>query len=374
MKAKFYLLATVMFLTVGVSAQKYTNMIQEEWKNNSWVSTLKSTNTYDAQGNLTKVTMEEWNPLTSTWENVTIISYTLNTDGTIKESLTKMWNKDTKAWEEGMKSVFTYDGSKHVLTNTTQMLMGTDWLDFMKATSTYNNGKLTKMVIQSSDFMGGFANSSQNTITYNADGTENQTIAQKWNPMGQWDNASRMTNTYNGSKLITLELNEKWIGTAWQNESKISNTYNANATLKESVSESWSGSAWTSLSKDIFSYLNNGGLDQIITMDWNNTGSTWNNKTRTTFNGYTFGTQVVDLSSHKLKVYPNPFEDQLIIEQGSLGEHGIQVFNSTGQLVNSFKTYESVTELNLGSLKKGVYFMKIQSQKSEQIIKLLKIK
>lgn len=378
MKRKFYLLTTLIFLSFCLYAQfaqKYNFMIMEEWKDNVWKKTSKSTNTYDSNGNLTSVTYAEWNAISSTWDNSTIISYTLNSDGTIKENLIKTWNKDGKIWEDVSKSIFTYNTAKKILTETTQIWFGAIWMDYNKNTYTYSGNQLTSEVSQSFDFFSmQLKNSSQTTYSYNADGTENQSVDQTWNASGQWENSSRTTNTYNATKQITSILTERWVSNTWINDSKITNIYNPNGTLKESLDETWTTDKWVNDLKDVFSYNTNGKLEIILTQEWKTDLNNWVNQSRTTFDVNITGIQPIELKGMHSKVFPNPFEENLTIQHASPGEIGIDVFSITGQLVISFKMNSSVTTLNLGSLQKGVYFLKIKSAQNEQTFQLLKTK
>jgi len=376
MKTKLYLLTALIFLTLFVSAQKYNYMIMEDWKDNAWTKASKSTNTYDSNGNLIKITMEQWNAETNLWEKYIIISYTLNSDATVKEALTQMWGMFGDEWSNSSKTSYTYDGSKKILTETTLTWMMDSWLENRIETNTYDtNGKLIKIITQGYDFLTQqMKNSSQHTYTYNSDGTENQSVAQTWNALNQWENATRMTNTYNASKHITGMLSERWVSNAWMNVSKITLTYNTNGSLKETLSESWQTDKWVNSFKDISSYSPQGELEVDLSQGWNANLVQWENQMRTTYYYNTTGFQPVEFTGNGSKVFPNPFEDQLTIECGSLNENDIQVFNSTGQLVKSLKSTSSVTRVNLGSLNKGVYIMKIKSLQNEQTIRLLKVK
>ncbi|MBC8004837.1 MAG: hypothetical protein H7X84_05140, partial [Verrucomicrobia bacterium] len=81
MKTKLYLFTTLMFLTLVIWAQdepKFHEMFIQEWIDNNWEDTLKTTNTYDTSGNLIKSTSEVKNQETDVWENAIVMDYTLN--------------------------------------------------------------------------------------------------------------------------------------------------------------------------------------------------------------------------------------------------------------------------------------------------------
>ncbi|MDP3431671.1 MAG: T9SS type A sorting domain-containing protein [Bacteroidota bacterium] len=348
-------------------------MIFENWMENSWKMTFRSTNNYDSNGNLISDYDEQWK--NNIWKKITTNTHTLNPDGTIKETLTKSWDEDTNEWEESSKTVYTYNASKKILTETDQIFMD-KWIDFTKETYNYDsNGKLTSLVIQSLDILSGMVlkNSSRTLFSYNEDGTEKQIVDQIWNTMNQWEDQSRTTNTYNTSKQLVSDLSEKWEINTWVNFSRSTNIYNANGTLKETIEEEWKEGNWIKNGKAIYSFNANGDIVSLVSQKWNITLNDWENEMRIRLE-YTTGIQPAELADNNAKVYPNPFNDQLTIEHETLSDSRIEVFNSTGQLVSSFKPNKSVTTLNMGAHKKGVYFMKIKSPKNDQTIKLLKAK
>lgn len=364
MKTKFYVLITFVFLAFAVSAQKFNVMYHGYWTNNAWVDTLKTTAAYDSNGHLTTLTSQTWNPTTIAWENSAIIAYTLNSDGTIKEMLIQAWMKDNSTWMDISKTIFTYSVSKKILSQTTQI----GGFDFVKINYTYDTNDLLTTELTQALFPIP-TNSEQTTFTYNADGSENQQVVQTW--AGQWVNSVRSTNTYNPPKKLASTLKEMWQNEAWANSSRTTLTYNAKDSISESLEEIWVNNAWVNSLKDTYSYNANGNLIMMVSQEWNSGTSGWDNKSRITYD-YTTGVVPVELLGNRSKVYPNPFEDQITIESGLLDEHSIRLFNAVGQLIQSIKTNESVTNLNLGGLDKGVYFMKIKTAKNEQTIQLLK--
>ena len=122
----------------------------------------------------------------------------------------------------------------------------------------------------------------------------------------------------------------------------------------------------------MYTYNANGEIEQLLTQHWNTTPGQWENETRILYNYSATGINPLGWTGPAPVVFPNPFEDQLTIDGGSPEKYAIQVFNAAGQLVSTFNSQESVTNLNLGNLQQGVYFMKIKSQKNEQTVKLLK--
>lgn len=331
---------------------------------------MKIANTYDANGNLTKATTQQWNSGTNVWDSYMITSYTLNADATVKESLNQINNQDGNGWMNMSKSIFTYNASKQVLTETMQSAVGSTWMDTQTKTSTYNaSGKVT--LILNTQLT---KNYRQTIYTYNSDGNSDQTLTQKWNTSNQWENLSRNTSSYNTSKVKTSELNENWVNGAWQNSSRYTYTMNAaGSSLSQFLIEFWTNGSWTNGSKILYTINSNLYPTQVVLQSWNTDLSVWENSSRQTWDYNITGIQPVVFAGKNSKVFPNPFVDILTIENGTFDELVIQLFNINGQLVSTFTTNGSVTDKSFGSLKMGTYFMKIKSPQNEQTIKLLKV-
>lgn len=314
--------------------------------------------------------MEEYTE--GAWQNSATMTNTLNADGTVQETITQAW--DNGSWQDVSKTVYTYNNAKKVLTATTQMGSEGVWMDFSKITYAYNDqNQLTTQVTQVFNFQSmGLVNFDQNTYSYNSDGTENQVVTQTWNSNNEWENATRYTNTYDNSKNITADLNEKWDNNAWVNDSKTAYTFNAAGFVQESIEQTWVDNAWVNSFKDDFSYNGKNEMSEIITQEWNASLSQWENKSRLTYSYGSTGVHSVELTDHSLVAFPNPFNDQITVQSDLMGDHGIEVFNTSGQLIYSVKTNENSYKLDLGALKNGIYLIK--TPQNNQNIKVLKTK
>ncbi len=75
----------------------------------------------------------------------------------------------------------------------------------------------------------------------------------------------------------------------------------------------------------------------------------------------------------KIKLYPNPTNGNVTIEPGDIADIKISVFSITGEKVYSVdNASEAKIVLPASSFPQGVYFVRIQSNKQQRIIKLVK--
>ena len=72
-----------------------------------------------------------------------------------------------------------------------------------------------------------------------------------------------------------------------------------------------------------------------------------------------------------VKVYPNPFSDKIIVETNGNITRNITLTDITGRILMT-AAFEAKTELSLGSLAGGIYYLKVASGEKAEIIKVVK--
>jgi photosystem II stability/assembly factor-like uncharacterized protein len=131
---------------------------------------------------------------------------------------------------------------------------------------------------------------------------------------------------------------------------------------------------WAISSEQIFKYENNGFIEYenyaTVTNPLNsicmlNDSIGWMVGDEGTILRYNSeASNIFELDENKIVVYPNPFQDYLIINS-TIPLNKIEIFNIVGENIESIKVYnESSIELNSGNLPKGVYFLQIMTKDS----------
>jgi len=81
------------------------------------------------------------------------------------------------------------------------------------------------------------------------------------------------------------------------------------------------------------------------------------------------------LTKNKLSsanIYPNPTSGEVTIELNNTSEKTITVMDVTGRMISSSTSALEVVQVNLSSLSNGVYYVKIQSSTSIEVVKVVK--
>lgn len=80
-----------------------------------------------------------------------------------------------------------------------------------------------------------------------------------------------------------------------------------------------------------------------------------------------------EVVSRLIKIYPNPSKDIFNISCDCLNENSfIEIYNTLGQLILEKKTFPENAEVDLSAFAAGLYYLKVRTQNSEEIIKLIK--
>lgn len=86
----------------------------------------------------------------------------------------------------------------------------------------------------------------------------------------------------------------------------------------------------------------------------------------------TIVTNISGNSSLNLKIYPNPFNNQFILDMVAVDEVMLSVFDISGKLVDQFLIEEQLSVINTSKFKKGIYFIEVRSGSEKKILKLIK--
>ena len=73
-----------------------------------------------------------------------------------------------------------------------------------------------------------------------------------------------------------------------------------------------------------------------------------------------------------LSVYPNPANNVFTIETGSTVDKTVEVIDLTGRLILSTNSNDAKTEVNISTLAKGIYYVKIKSGVALETVKMVK--
>ena len=85
------------------------------------------------------------------------------------------------------------------------------------------------------------------------------------------------------------------------------------------------------------------------------------------------GVSVQEATADQFKLYPNPAEAQLTIEMQKDGHYDYRIYAASGQLIEEGIFTGSSHQIDISTLKKGMYFLKVNSPKLAITRKFIKL-
>ncbi len=73
-----------------------------------------------------------------------------------------------------------------------------------------------------------------------------------------------------------------------------------------------------------------------------------------------------------VRIYPNPTAGDFNVEFNTAVERTVEVVDVTGRVIVSKVSSEQVVDVNLNNLSNGIYYVKIQSDNSVKVVKIVK--
>lgn len=74
----------------------------------------------------------------------------------------------------------------------------------------------------------------------------------------------------------------------------------------------------------------------------------------------------------KVKIFPNPAENRITIQNLTSGKNEIHIYDITGKKISTLKQERNVQSYNISHLKSGLYFITVIQNNKKQIFKILK--
>ena len=81
---------------------------------------------------------------------------------------------------------------------------------------------------------------------------------------------------------------------------------------------------------------------------------------------------IVELSGESIRVYPNPTNGKLTMDNGQLTIKSVEVFDVYGRNVSCLMSLVSNHHINISHLASGIYFVKIETEKETVTKKVIK--
>ena len=351
----------------------------------------KTTWAYDSHENQTEHVDSHWNG--TEWE----ISWgykDIDTDeanGNITENVTQYWEEGN--WTDGFKDIYNYDNNGIRIGRIRQEWENDNWVNKWKIIYIVDNlGEWIEII--DSEWENNawvYLYREINIVWHNWEQWQRQSYqSQIW--AGEWINFEKYNATYISDDYVGIYLryeNNNWVNheretytktpterirsyedfenKGWVNSSRQSQFFDDHGSYTGSRGELWKNEEWVIDWEDSNSYTYNeyNDITEKVLMIWNPNTQELENYNRYVYSNFQHFESAVDniFLLSNVKIFPNPVEDilNIDIQDKNLTEAVVQILNMTGQKVYEGVIAGQLTSININSLTKGVYILRIQT-------------
>jgi len=280
----------------------------------AWVADTKKETTYNTSGKGTTSMDYTWQNGTNTWNLTGKTEYTYDTNGYLIQEIESKLNTGTSLLENDQKSVFSNDASGR---------------DTLATSYAWNNGTMTWDL------------SGKIVIAFNTNGEIASVISYQWKSgTSTWEGQFKALYSYNGTNLSTLIL-YMWDKnlSAWVEFTKTENAYDSSGDITVETSYLWNVNVWDKQSVATYYY------------------------------SPAINTDVTDINTDSIHIYPNPVIDLLHISSITKTA-SVSIVDIIGKTIYKKQLVGDV--IDVSNLKSGIYFLLISTETGRHTFKLIK--
>lgn len=334
-----------------------TEQITQKWQNGVWQNQSKYERTYTADSLLSEYTYLEWDTVSAVWVNKSKVQYIYNVAG--KPTMATYFNY-LSAWEPANRTQTAYDASG-LTTN--------------RLYQTYNNQQWTNTISDS--------------LAYTTQGFPTQLWRKHWNTnTNNWEDNSRIdyTTDINGNVTLVVILLYNQNSGSYENSQKRTMTFDANNNTTSFALFSWQNAQWEPIFGLNYFYTNNVDASEII---WpNNFYESYYTKldstqqftydnvsgwTHTSSTSYRYATNIGinENVQNSFNCYPTPATDFIELYNSLSLSFRFALINTNGQPVCKGSSSATKTRLSTADIPSGNYFLLIETEEGNAVIKVL---
>ncbi|WP_207433582.1 T9SS type A sorting domain-containing protein [Sabulibacter ruber] len=307
----------------------------------------------------------------------------------LTETLLQTWNPETNQWMSNLKSTYTYDAQGRMLTITSQSNFGAGTgtlVNTGKTTYTYTGNETNPTIVVSQNWdatSNSWVNDERSHNFMWATGGGNPAgfimyETQEW-VNNAWVNEERVNSSYDTNTRKLTITTEEASGSNWENESREITTYDERMNVINSLSQEWDGNSWEfdSETQYVLTYNTSNVLTERITRQRTTEDEELENSIRevySDFQTFTITKSAEQLPQSSLAVFPNPTTDDLKITLKSVEfkEAQVELINTQGvKVYEAAIPHRSLTSglhvIPTEHLASGLYILHIRTDNNKEI-------
>jgi hypothetical protein len=186
-----------------------------------------------------------------------------------------------------------------------------------------------------------------------------------------WANSELTTYTYDANYYRIGGLYQTWNGSAWILAGQGIYNYDSHYNLSSELIQSWNGSSWLNYLKESINYDANNFPKSEAMEEWNSTAAyiEYGDSMYAYFH-IVMGINDIAGKAPNIAFYPNPATNYIIIESPQTAT--LEILNVQGQAILQQQIQQGKTDINLSSLAKGVYILRLCRNDRTEVTRIIK--
>jgi len=351
--------------------------------NNQWTQNSKIDYSYDSKGNLLLYVGQSWDKTTEQYVNTSKYDYSYNADGLLIVNTGYTWDKNAIKWNEQNKNEYSYDANNNrskyewsIWDDSTNQ-----WVYLRKFEYVFDNNdrQMQTLGFVWEKGVGEWLPLQKDDYTYNADTTD--VISYSWDSTSeQWNNIWYTKYVYNDDENLTHYFMYQWLPETeqWLGKTFYDYVFDTDGNKVEFTMNGWDENTndWVASRREAYLHNNDYSTSDLIVpyyytrdvlffhmltertiTDWNKDSGEWLNNSKVFYHySEQDASSVIEISSKKLSVYPNPFTENINFNLADYkGIVNLNIFDVTGKKILSGKIKNNET-IRLEGLSRGIYF------------------
>jgi len=347
-----------------------------------WRKFRKVESTYDSNGNLTRWIEYRW--INNVWRESSKIEYVYASNGNMITKTEYYWTL-WEGWVRLGRTNYVYDNQGNLTMELRYTWNNNAWREFSKFDFLYdNNGNLTRQTYY-------FHNSDNNTwresskIEFSYDNNGNLTMWTSYEWRSMWIEHWKAEFVHENNRNMITATYSRWEGNTWRSVWKDEEVYDSNGNLTMMIEYNWRNNVWeeywkTKFEFDLFIPIDNVLLSNVFVSDimdfeniesvffnkivnrkeyewWNNT---WYESSTLTFHYSQVPTNIPNISTSSLSIFPNPVFENFTIN-GVTEDTLVKITDLNGRIVLQ-RIVAANEQISISHLPAGVYFVRVNGE------------
>jgi hypothetical protein len=249
------------------TATRLVRQLDQEYYHGAWADTLRTTYSRFTPANNARSVLQEQAKFSAgiLFQSTSLTRATINADEQTTRDTTYTYSAGG-ATTPTTNQTYSYNAQGQLMQTVQQQRVGNAWRDYFRTSYTYNAAGQPAGWLNESDYSGtGLTNTSQVTLTYNAQGLVTLYDYQYWSATANsFDPDYKSQYTYDAAGHLLTQQSQHYLFGAFRDFVRAFFTYNPAGQLQTVNSDYFNGAAWQADALEQYGYDADGNRTQYV--------------------------------------------------------------------------------------------------------------